>query len=115
MIPGQIHGDSQKPGLDPALTPEAIQLPVRPEEALLRERVGDVGILQQEVQHAVHSSLMLPDDLVEAFRRNGFPGFFYCGVQPRRKCGFHAPSLSERLTECYGYGRILCAQVYTTR
>ena len=46
VISGQIHRDSQEPGLDPALAPETSQLLVCAEEALLGERIGCVGILQ---------------------------------------------------------------------
>jgi hypothetical protein len=113
VISGQIHGDSQKPGVDPALAPKTSEIPVGPEKALLRQRVGRVCVLQQQVQYAVHSALVLPDDLLEAFRRNQFGYLLDRCVQRRRECGFHAPALSE-MTGCYEYGRILGVEVYRT-
>jgi hypothetical protein len=44
MVPYQVDGDAQDPGLNPAFAPETGAFLVGPQEAFLSESVGSVGV-----------------------------------------------------------------------
>ena len=72
MVTHQVNGDSQQPGVNPAIAPKAAQLLVGAKEALLREHVCKIIIPDQEEDHPINPPLMQAHELVEALRSNDF-------------------------------------------
>jgi hypothetical protein len=90
VIAYQVEGDSQQPGLDPALSPEAGAFLVGSQETLLRQVVGDVWISNQQVDNAVHPTLMLSHDIFKTRLRYGFCSCLHSRVQACGQRGLHS-------------------------
>jgi len=93
MVPHQVDGDAQDPGLNPAFAPETGAFLVGAQEAFLSESVRGISVPHQQEDDPIYAPLVLAHDLIEPVRRDFFGLFSRGRTQGCRQNRVHAPSL----------------------